>query len=96
MATENMMIPMPPIHWMKARQNRIPRGMLSMPLGRWGCRLTSPRMVAPVVVSPDMASKNASVKLGMAWESKKGSEANRAREIQPSATMANPSRMVIV
>ncbi|MBA7708933.1 hypothetical protein ES703_117838 [subsurface metagenome] len=90
------MIPMPPIHWMKARQKRIPRGMLSMPLARCGCRLTSPRIVAPVVVSPDMASKNASVKLGMAPERKKGREANRASVIQPSVTMANPSRMARV
>ena len=65
-ATENMMIPMPPIHWINARQKRIPRGMLSIPWGRWGWRVASPRMVAPVVVSPDMASKKASVKEVMA------------------------------
>ena len=43
------MIPIPPSQWVKERQNRIPCGRDSM----------SENTVAPVVVSPDMASKMA-------------------------------------
>jgi hypothetical protein len=51
----------------------------------------SVRMLAPVVVKPDMDSKYASVKSGMAR--KKDMKARRqAATIQPSATMAMPSR----
>ena len=42
--------PMPPIHWVSARQKRIPLGMAS----------TSVRMVAPVVVRPEAVSNRAS------------------------------------
>ncbi|OPY21884.1 MAG: hypothetical protein A4E24_00321 [Methanomethylovorans sp. PtaU1.Bin093] len=43
------MIPIPPIHWIKLRQKRILREWLSM----------SSRILAPVVVKPDMVSKKA-------------------------------------
>lgn len=46
------MIPIPPIHWMMARQKRMPREISSRPL----------RMVDPVVVTPETDSKMASVK----------------------------------
>ena len=42
--------PMPPIHWVSARQNKMPRGRDSI----------SERMVAPVVVKPETVSKKAS------------------------------------
>ena len=45
------MIPMPPSHWVRSRQKRMPLGL------DW----ISVSTVAPVVVKPDMASKNASV-----------------------------------
>ena len=47
-------IPKPPIHCMNERQNRMP----------WGSVETSSMMEAPVVVKPDMVSKNASVNDG--------------------------------
>ena len=43
----------PPIHWVRLRQNKIPRGRDS----------TSLKMVADVVVKPETDSKKASVKL---------------------------------
>ena len=51
MATAVTMMPMPPIHCSRARQIRMPGGASSSP------EIT----VEPVVVIPDMASKNASV-----------------------------------
>jgi len=54
MATARMMMPMPPNHWVSARHKRMPCGRGSM------FRMT----VAPVVVKPDMVSKNASAKEG--------------------------------
>ncbi|OPY08667.1 MAG: hypothetical protein A4E67_00933 [Syntrophaceae bacterium PtaB.Bin038] len=50
MARERMMIPMPPSHWVRARQKRMP---LEVP-SRFD------RTEAPVVVNPDMVSKKAS------------------------------------
>ena len=43
--------PMPPIQWVKLRQNSSPRGSAS----------TSVRMLAPVVVKPDTVSNTASI-----------------------------------
>ena len=48
-------MPMPPSQCVSARQSRMPRGFSSM----------LERMDAPVVVKPDMASKNASVKFAV-------------------------------
>jgi len=79
MANDRTMMPMPPIQWVRLRQNRMPRGRDSM----------SERMLAPVVVKPDMVSKKASVKEGMA-EMRKGRQPNSEREIQAKVTMANP------
>ena len=47
MAMVKKTIPSPPIHWVSERQKRIP----------WGSSSTLSRMVAPVVVNPDMVSK---------------------------------------
>ncbi len=80
-ARDSTMIPIPPIQWVRLRQNRIPWEMLSM----------SVRVVAPVVVKPDMVSKNASVKEGMAPESIKGRLPHREKAIHPKATTAKPS-----
>ena len=49
-ATVSTTIPMPPSHCISERQNSIERGSASM----------SVRIVAPVVVKPDIASKKAS------------------------------------
>ncbi len=49
-------------------------------------------MVAPVVVNPDMVSKNAFVKLGIPPEMIKGRHPNNEKKIQPKVTIANPSR----
>ena len=57
----NTMIPMPPIHWRKDLQNRIPFGKLSIPLARFGSVSEFPRIEAPVVVTPDIDSNHASV-----------------------------------
>ena len=46
-ATANTNIPMPPNQWVKLRQNRIPCGKCSI----------SVRIVAPVVLKPDIDSK---------------------------------------
>lgn len=51
MARAKHTIPKPPTHWVKLRQNRIPCD--------WASILSI--MVAPVVVNPDMVSKNAFV-----------------------------------
>ena len=47
MAMVKNRIPKPPIHCISERQNRMP----------WGRHSTSSRMVAPVVVKPEMLSK---------------------------------------
>ena len=49
----NITMPRPPTHCVRARQNRMP----------WLSDSTSAKTVAPVVVKPDMVSKNASVTL---------------------------------
>ena len=51
MATAMTMMPMPPSHWSRARHSRMPGGAESRPV------IT----VEPVVVTPDMDSKKASV-----------------------------------
>ena len=50
-ARVNTSTPMPPIQWVKARQNITP----------WGRLAKSVTTVAPVVVKPDTASKRASM-----------------------------------
>ena len=50
-AMTNTSTPIPPIQWVKLRQNKIQRGRLS----------TSERILAPVVEKPDAVSNNASI-----------------------------------
>lgn len=52
------MIPIPPIQWVKLRQNKMDFGSASI----------SVKMEDPVVVKPDTDSKKALVKKGMAPE----------------------------
>jgi hypothetical protein len=75
------MIPIPPNQWVKLRQNIKP----------WGSPSILVRIVAPVVVKPDIVSKNASVKLGISPESKNGRQPNREKKTHPNVTIANPS-----
>ena len=49
-------------------------------------------MVAPVVVNPDMVSKNASVRVGILPERRKGRHPKNEKNIQPRVTIPNPSR----
>lgn len=51
-------------------------------------------MDEPVVVKPDMVSKNASVMEGIAPENIKGNEPKSARLTQLRVTVRNPSRTV--
>jgi len=52
----------------------------------------SVRIVAPVVVKPDMVSKKASVKEGIAPPRTKGRAPKTVRAHHPKTTTANPSR----
>ena len=56
------MIPMPPSHCSNPRQSNSPRGMASSP----------ENTVDPVVVNPDIASKNASTNRASVAPNKKG------------------------
>ena len=74
-ASVNRMIPMPPIHCIKALHRWIP----------WPIPSTLGRMDAPVVVNPDTASKNASdIPMGRE-HSMKGSSPNSDSTIQTEA-----------
>ena len=84
-AKDSTIIPIPPIHWVTLRQYRMPLLTASI----------SVRMVAPVVVNPDMVSKNASVKLSMLPDNRKGSVPNSEITTQVELTMINPSRLFI-
>ncbi len=62
------------------RQNSIPCGRDSM----------SVRIEAPVVVNPDIVSKNASVYDGMDFDITKGRAPAREENIHPKVTTRNP------
>ena len=73
---------MPPIQWVKLRQN-------SMLLGRASMFV---KMVEPVVVKPETASKKLSTSEGI-WPLKKnGSPPKKDMTSHESATTTNPSR----
>ena len=74
---------MPPIQWVKLRQNRTPLGSPS----------TAGRMLAPVVVKPDTVSNMASTGLGMQPVSTKGMAPIILMTTQLRAVVAKPSRM---
>jgi hypothetical protein len=78
------MMPMPPSQCVRLRQNRSPLGWASI----------SVRMDAPVVVNPDMDSKNASVKEGNPPRAK-GRAPKKAHAAQPRDTMTMPSRWLM-
>ncbi len=82
MATAITMMPRPPNQCRDARQKL-----------REGGRPSSPdSTVEPVVVSPDMDSKKASVKLSPGKASRNGIDAAAETRIQPRVTSRNPSR----
>jgi len=84
-ATDSTIIPIPPIQCVMLLQNKIPFGTASISI----------RIVAPVVVNPDMVSKNASVKSGITPLKIKGRVPKREITIQVVATMKNPSLIPI-
>jgi hypothetical protein len=53
-------------------------------------------MEAPVVVYPDMVSKNASARWGMEPEKKKGRQLKKVAPTQLSTTSRKPPRVVMV
>ncbi len=79
----NTSTPMPPIQWVKLLQ-------ISM---QWGRASTSERMLAPVVVNPEMVSNNASIGWGMLLLKIKGRAPMRLSTIQLKATVTYPSRV---
>ena len=78
----NTSTPMPPTQWVRLRQSSAACDMDS----------TSLRMVAPVVVKPEMVSNRASTTEGISPLNRKGSEPVTASTIQHSATVTKPSR----
>ena len=76
-ATTRTMIPIPPSHWLKSRQNWIPRGNES----------GSGKMEAPVVVNPDIDSKKASSGEPATSDSQNGKAPNAAAPNQARQTM---------
>jgi hypothetical protein len=70
-------MPIPPIQWVRLRQNKMLFGKDS----------TSVRMVAPVVVKPDMVSKKASVKEGIVPLIRKGKVPKSEITIQVDPTI---------
>ena len=82
MATAMTMMPTPPSHWRIARHSRIPGGASSRPT----------MMVAPVVVTPDMDSKKASVTLSSSSEKAKGKAPKTAITSQARLVMTKAWR----
>jgi hypothetical protein len=79
--SDNTIIPIPPSHWVILRQKSNPceRDSISF------------RIEAPVVVKPEMVSKNASVYEGIAPVIIKGIEPKNEKRIQPKLTIIYPS-----
>ena len=73
--------PIPPIQCVKLRQNKKQFDKAS----------TSERIVAPVVVYPDIVSNKASNRLGISPLIKNGSAPEILSTIHPNATLTNPS-----
>ena len=76
------MIPSPPIHCVSARQSNIPLLQLS----------TSRITVAPVVVNPDIASKNASLASNGVSHKMNGNIPNKEKTIHATDASKSPSR----
>ena len=73
---------MPPIQWLKLRQNKLPFVRPS----------TSDTTVAPVVVNPEIISKSASAKCGISPLITNGRHPITDIRIHESATVTKPSR----
>ncbi len=84
-ATTNTITPMPPIHWVIARQNKMPGPVPS--IGR--------NTVAPVVVNPDIDSNMASSYEGIHPVSAYGKAPTTISTTQASVTVTNTSRIRI-
>src|SRR6056297_768413 len=85
MARERTIMPMPPSHWIRLRQNK-----------RLGA---APSMLVitdePVVVNPDTDSKKASVYVEKSGARKKGRAPKIPTPSHPNATTAMPSRWLM-
>ena len=81
MASAKTSTPIPPIKWAKLRQKR----------SECVKTLTSGKMVAPVVVNPELISKKASMMLGICPDKTKGSAPKKDQSTQQSATINIPS-----
>ena len=81
MASMNTSTPMPPSQWVKLRQNS----------RHFGRSSTARRMLAPVVVKPDIVSNTASTKDGISPVSINGRQPNILITIQPIAVQIKPS-----
>ena len=73
---------MPPIQWVKLRQNSMALSSDSM----------SVSMLEPVVVNPDTVSKNASMNPGICLLMTKGRQPKKLSMIHERPVMAKPSR----
>ena len=80
-ASRNTRTPIPPIQWVKLRQN----------IDVWDNDSTSSSMVAPVVVNPDIVSKRALVNDGISFVSTNGIHPKILSIIQLSAVETHPS-----
>jgi hypothetical protein len=81
MARAKTNTPIPPIKWAKLRQKR--REWVSTPV--------SVRIVAPVVVKPELISKKASMTLGICPAKTKGNPPKKDQSTQQRATISIPS-----
>ena len=81
MAKAKTSTPIPPIKWVKLRQKS----------REWERTPTSLRIVAPVVVNPELTSKKASIIFGICPEKTKGKAPKKDQRIQQSATIKTPS-----
>ncbi len=81
-ATTSTMMPMPPYQWSAWRQRLSEGAIESRPV----------RTVAPVVLRPDIVSKNASVNVSPGSDSNSGTVAIVDMKIHASVTSRNPSR----
>ena len=81
MASRNTSTPIPPIQWVKLRQNN----------AVWESTSTFSRMLAPVVVKPDTVSNSASVRDGISFDNQNGRAPKKLIKIQLSAVVTQPS-----
>ena len=80
-ASRKTKTPMPPIQWVKLRQNSALRDNAS----------TFSKMLAPVVVKPEIVSNRALVNEGISPLNQNGRQPNTLRKIQLSEVAMQPS-----